>query len=188
MARLLFFAITSLDGYIEDESGDFLWATPAEDVHAFTNDVIRSVGVHLYGRKMYETMVFWETNGDDDPIGRDFATLWRAADKVVFSRTLEAVSSERTRLEREYDASTVRALKKNSPTDISISGPELAALAFADDLVDDVHLLLVPMVVGGGKRALPAGVRTRFELVDEHRFDSGFVYLKYRVAPRGPWG
>lgn len=185
MARLLFFAITSLDGYIEDESGDFTWAAPAEDVHAFTNDVIRPVGVHLYGRKMYETMVFWETNGDDDPIGRDFATLWRAADKVVFSRTLDAVSSERTRLEREFDASTLHAMKASSPTDISISGPELAAHAFAAGLIDDVHLLLVPMVVGGGKRALPAGLRARLELVNEHRFASGFVYLKYQVAAKG---
>lgn len=184
MARLLFFAITSLDGYIEDESGDFMWAAPAEDVHAFTNDVIRPVGVHLYGRKMYETMVFWEANGDDDPIGRDFATMWRAADKVVFSRTLTAVASERTRLERAFDPSMVRAMKANSPTDISISGPELAAHAFAAGLVDDVHLLLVPTLVGGGKRALPAGARISLALVDEHRFASGFVYLKYQVSAK----
>jgi dihydrofolate reductase len=179
MASLTYLAIASIDGYVEDEQGIFDWAAPDEEVHAFINDLARPWGTHLYGRRMYETMVWWET-GDHAAVYRDYAEIWRAAEKVVFSRTLHTVSSERTRIEREFDAATVRRLKESSRSDISIGGAELAGQAVAEGLVDECHLLLGPVLVGGGKRALPAGVHAELELLDERRFRSGVVYLHYR--------
>lgn len=186
MASLAYVAIASLDGYIEDEQGKFDWATPDEEVHAFVNDLVRPVGTELYGRRMYETMVYWETGGGDQAsVYRDYAQIWRAAEKVVYSRTLQAVSSERTRIEREFDPSAIRRLKESSRSDITIGGAELAGHAIAGGLVDECHLFLAPVLVGGGKRALPSGVHVEMELSDERRFRSGFVYLHYRFVPKG---
>jgi dihydrofolate reductase len=181
VANLIYFSIASLDGYVEDEAGRFDWAAPDEEVHAFANDLERPVGTHLYGRRMYETMVYWETDDDEAPVARDYAASWRAAEKVVYSRSLETVSSERTRIEREFDAAAIRRLKASSQSDITIGGAELAGHAFAEGLVDECHLLLVPVLVGGGKRALPAGVRAELELLEARSFRSGVVYLHYRL-------
>ena len=181
MASLIYAAIASLDGYVEDEQGEFDWAAPDEEVHAFVNDLERPVGTHLYGRRMYETMVYWETDDDDAAVARDYAEVWRAAEKVVYSRTLQTVSSERTRIEREFDAAAVKRLKESARSDISIGGAELAGQAITEGLVDECHLFLGPVLVGGGKRALPAGVHSGLELLDERRFRSGFVYLHYRL-------
>ena len=181
MANLIYSAIASLDGSIEDEQGRFEWAAPDEEVHAFVNDLERPVGTYLYGRRMYETMVYWETDDDQAPVARDFGEIWRAAEKVVYTRTLPTVSSERTRIEREFDVATIRRLKESSASDISIGGPELAGQAIAEGLVDECHLLLAPVVVGGGKRAMPIGVRAELELLEERRFGSGFVFLHYRL-------
>ena len=180
MARLTYLAIASLDGYVEDEQGKFDWAAPDEEVHAFVNELERPVGNHLYGRRMYETMVWWET-GDHEGVYRDYAEIWRAAEKVVYSRTLETVSSERTRIAREFDAAAIRQLKESSRSDISIGGAELAGQAIAEGLVDECHLFLGPVLVGGGKLALPTGVHAELELLDEQRFQSGVVYLHYRL-------
>ena len=180
MARLTYLAIASLDGYVEDEQGKFDWAAPDEEVHAFVNDLARPWGTHLYGRRMYETMVWWET-GDHAAVYRDYAEIWRAAEKVVYSRTLQTVSSNRTRIEREFDATAIRRLKETSRSDMSIGGAELAGQAVVEELVDECHLFLVPVLVGGGKRALPAGVHAELELCDERRFRSGVVYLHYRL-------
>jgi dihydrofolate reductase len=189
VARLIYSAIASLDGYVEDEHGRFDWAAPDEEVHAFVNDLERPIGTYLYGRRMYETMLFWEgvSTGDAQPaVFRDFAQIWRAADKIVYSRTLRRVSSGRTRLERNLDSGAIRALKETSERDISVGGAELAGEAIAAGLVDECHLFLVPIVVGGGKRALPESVRLRLELLEERRFGSGVVYLHYgiTVSPR----
>ena len=184
MAKLICSTIASLDGYVEDASGRFDWAAPDEEVHAFVNDLERSVGTYLYGRRMYETMVFWETvsTGPDQPeVGRDFAEIWRAAEKVVYSRALQAVSSSRTRIERDFDPEAIRRLKAAPGPDITIGGAELAGRAIAAGLVDECHLFLVPILVGGGKRALPDDVRVQLELLDERRFRSGVVHLHYRV-------
>jgi dihydrofolate reductase len=182
MARLIYSAIASLDGYIEDASGKFDWAAPDEELHGFVNDLERPIGTYLYGRRMYETMVAWETMDDPHPIMRDYAEIWRASDKVVYSRTLDAVSSSRTRLEREFEPDAVRALKEAAESDISIGGPGLAAEALRAGLVDECHLFLHPIVVGAGKPALPDGVRIELELTAERRFASGVVYLAYRVS------
>ena len=181
MARLIYSAITSLDGYVEDEQGNFDWAKPDEEVHTFANELERPVRTHLYGRRMYETMVYWETAGEQAAVTRDYAEIWRAAEKVVYSRTLHEVSSERTRIERELDAAVIKRLRETSRSDITIGGAELAGQAIAGDLVDECHLFVVPVLVGGGKRALPAGVHTELELLDERRFRSGVVYLRYRL-------
>ncbi len=181
MAKLIYSAIASLDGYIENEDGRFDWAEPDEEVHAFINDLERPVGTYLYGRRMYETMVYWETDDDRAAVTRDFAEIWRAAEKVVYSRTLRTVSSERTRIEREFDAAAIRRLKESSRSDITIGGAELAGHAIAEGLVDECHLFLAPVLVGGGKRALPAGVHAELDLLDERRFRSGVVYLHYRL-------
>ena len=175
---LVYSTLASLDGYIEDADGKFGWAAPDPEVHAFFNEVERPIGTHLYGRRMYETMAAWETIDDERPFMRDYAELWRAAEKVVYSRSLEAVSSARTRLEREFDPEAVRRLKESSQ--VSVGGAELAAEAIKAGLVDEYHLFLVPTVVGAGKRALPEGVRLDLELLDERRFGSGVVYLRYR--------
>jgi dihydrofolate reductase len=185
MAKLIYSAIASLDGYVEDESGRFDWAAPDDEVHAFVNELERSVGTFLYGRRMYETMVFWETVGtgaEQPAVVRDFAQIWQAAGKIVYSRTLNGVSSERTRLERNFDPPAVQQLKQSSEPDITVGGAELAGQAISAGLVDECHLLLVPIIVGGGRRALPAGVRRQLQLLDERRFSSGVVHLRYAVS------
>jgi dihydrofolate reductase len=184
MARLIYSAITSLDGYVEDEAGKFGWAAPDDEVHAFVNDLERPIGTYLYGRRMYETMVFWETvsTGAQQPrVIREFAEIWRSAEKIVYSRTLQTASSARTRIERVFDPDTIRRLKETSGPDITIGGAELGGQAIAAGLVDECHLFIGPIVVGGGKRALPDDVRTQLELLDERRFDGGVVHLHYRV-------
>ena len=182
MAKLIYSAIASLDGYIEDEAGRFDWAEPDEEVHRFVNELERSVGTYLLGRRMYEVMVYWETIelADQPPFIRDFAEIWRAAQKVVYSTTLKTVASARTRLEREFDADAVRRLKAEAGRDVTVSGPELAAQAFRAGLVDELRLFVAPVVVGGGKKALPDDVRLRLEVIDERRFRNGTVHLRYR--------
>lgn len=185
MAKLIYAAITSLDGYVEDEQGSFDWAVPDEQLHAFVNDLERPIGTYLYGRRMYETMVFWETAeaGPDEPaVFADYAEIWRAAEKVVYSRTLPTATSARTRIEPELDPDAVRALKQTAGSDIAIGGAELAGQALAAGLVDECHLFLCPVVVGGGKRALPDHLRTQLELLDERRFANGVVHVHYRVG------
>jgi dihydrofolate reductase len=182
MARLIYSALTSLDGYTEDADGRFDWAAPDDEVHRFVNDLERPIGTYLYGRRMYDVMVAWETMEDDHPAMRDYTAIWRAADKVVYSRTLEEVASARTRIEREFDPAAIRAMKDSAAADISIGGPELAGQALRAGLVDECHLLLSPIVVGGGNPALPDGVRVPLELLGERRFGNGVVHLHYRVA------
>jgi len=185
MAKLIYSAIASLDGYVADENGNFDWAAPDEEVHAFVNDLERPIGTYLYGRRMYEVMKYWETaptTGDQAPVVRDYAELWQVADKVVYSKTLEEVSSARTRIERDFDPEAVRKLKASAARDITVGGPELAAQAIKAGLVDEVHLFLTPVVVGGGNPALPSGVRVNLELLDERRFGHGVVHLHYRTA------
>jgi dihydrofolate reductase len=181
MAKLIYSAIMSLDGYIADEDGNFDWAEPDEEVHTFLNDLERPVGTYLYGRRMYEVMVAWETVTDQTPFSRDFAEIWRAADKVVYSRTLATPSSARTRIERDFDPEAVRQLKAAAERDLTVGGPNLAAHAFRAGLVDECHLWVAPMVVGGGNQALPDKVRVPLELLDERRFGNGVVYLRYRT-------
>ena len=178
---LIYAMIASLDGYVEDGSGRFDWAAPDEEVHAFVNELERPIGTYLYGRRMYETMVAWETMDDEHPVVRDFAELWRAAEKIVYSRSLESASSARTRVEHDFDAGAVRRLKESAQGDIGIGGPELAGQAIAAGLVDECHLIVVPVLVGGGKRAFPDGVRVDLELLDERRFAGGAVYLRYKL-------
>jgi dihydrofolate reductase len=185
MARLIYSVLASLDGYNADEDGNFDWAAPDEEVHRFVNDLERPVGTYLYGRRMYEVMAAWETDPtipDQSPTMRDFAQLWQAADKVVFSRTLAAPTTARTRIEREFDPEAVRQLKAAAGRDLSVGGPQLAAHAFKAGLVDECHLFLAPMVVGGGNQALPDHLRLRLELLDEHRFGNGTVFLHYRTS------
>jgi dihydrofolate reductase len=183
VAKLIYSAITSLDGYVADEDGNFDWAAPDEEVHSFVNDLERPVGTYLYGRRMYETMLAWETMSlDDQPaVVRDFAAIWRAADKIVYSRTLEAASSARTRIERDFDPEVVRQLKAAAERDITVGGPDLAAQAIKAGLVDEYHLFVAPVVVGGGTQALPTNVRLELELLDERRFGNGMVHLHYRT-------
>jgi len=183
MAKLIYTAITSLDGYVADEDGNFDWAEPDEDVHSFVNDLERPVGTHLYGRRMYDVMVYWETAhtlADQPDFIQDFARIWQAADKIVYSKTLETVSSARTRIERDFDPEAVRQLKESAGRDITVGGPDLAAQAIKAGLVDEYHLFLAPIVVGGGKQSLPDNVRLTLELVDERRFGNGTVHLRYR--------
>jgi dihydrofolate reductase len=183
MAKLIYSAITSLDGYLADEDGNFAWAEPDEEVHAFVNDLERPVGTYLYGRRMYEVMVARETmdtGSYQTPVMRDFAELWRAAEKIVYSKTLETVSSARTRIERDFDPQAVRQMKTSAERDITVSGPDLAAQAITAGLVDEFQLFVAPIVVGGGKRSLPDNVRLELELLDERRFGNGMVHLHYR--------
>ncbi|MGZ5353579.1 MAG: dihydrofolate reductase family protein [Actinomycetota bacterium] len=185
MGRLVYAALMSLDGYVADEDGRWDWAIPDLEVHAFVNDVTRPVGTHLYGRRMYEVLRAWETmdaEAGHPPEIYDFAAIWKAADKVVYSRTLETVDTARTRVEREFDVDVVREMKAAAGADLAIGGPELAARAFAAGLVDDVHLFISPAIVGGGTRSLPEQVRLDLELVDERRFGNGVVYLHHRRA------
>ena len=182
MAKLIYSAITSLDGYVADENGKFDWAEPDEEVHAFVNDLQRPVGTYLYGRRLYEVMVAWENLpdlGGQPPVIRDFAEIWRTADKVVYSRSLATVSSARTRIERDFDPEAVRRLKASAERDLTVGGADLAAQAIESGLVDEWQLLVVPIIVGGGKRSLPDGFRIRLELLDERRFANGTVYLRY---------
>ncbi|MHB1133918.1 MAG: dihydrofolate reductase family protein [Chloroflexota bacterium] len=184
MAKLIYSAMASLDGYIADEQGNFDWAEPDEEVHTFANDLERSVGTYLFGRRMYEVMMTWETDptlADQSPILRDFATIWQAADKIVYSRTLAAASTARTRIERQFDREAVRQLKARADRDLAVGGPGLASQAIEAGLVDEYHIFVVPVVVGGGKRFLPDKVRLALELLDERRFGNGMVYLRYRT-------
>ena len=184
MAKLIYSAITSLDGYVADENGDFDWSAPDPEVHAFVNDLERSVGTYLYGRRMYDVMVAWETmhtQPDPEPVMRDYTQIWQAADKVVYSRTLETASSARTRIERDFDPDAVRQLVADSPRDVSIGGPGLAGQAVAAGLVDEYHLFVSPVVVGGGTASLPGNVRLELDLLAERRFSNGVVHLHYRT-------
>jgi dihydrofolate reductase len=186
MAKLIYTAIASLDGYVADASGAFDWAFPDAEVHAFVNDLERPAGTYLYGRRLYETMVFWETAHtlpDRRAESMDFAQLWQAAEKIVYSRTLQAVSSARTRLEREFDAQAIRRLKASADREISIGGPELAAHALRAELIDELRFFIAPAIIGAGKRFLPDRLRLSLELLDERRFKGGFVYLSYRLRP-----
>jgi dihydrofolate reductase len=185
MAKLIYSAICSLDGYIEDTDGRFDWAVPDEEVHRFINELERPVGTYLYGRRMYETMAVWETGFDlaaEPPQIHDFARIWQTADKIIFSRTLEAVSTRKTRLERNFDPVAIMHLKRTAEQDISIGGPDLATHAFRAGLIDECQLFLTPILVGGGKPALPDKIRQELQLLEERRFDNGMVYLRYRVG------
>jgi dihydrofolate reductase len=181
LAKLIYSAIASLDGYVADPDGNFDWAAPDEEVHAFVNDLERPIGTHLYGRRMYEVMAAWETIEDDHPAMRDFAEIWRAADKVVYSTMLDAVATGKTRLERTFEPDAVRRTKASADRDISIGGPGLAAYALEAGLVDELHFFAVPVIVGAGTHWLPDGIRFDLELLDERRFASGVVHLHYRV-------
>jgi dihydrofolate reductase len=184
VARLIYTAITSLDGYVADKNGNFDWAAPDEEVHAFVNDLERGAGTYLYGRRMYEVMAFWETAhtlADQTPAIKDYAAIWQAADKIVYSSTLEKVTSARTRIERDFDPQVVRQMKAEARRDISVGGPHLAAEAIAAGLVDEYHLFVTPVMVGGGNSALPDDVFVNLQLVDERRFKGGVVHLHYRA-------
>lgn len=184
MAHLIYSALASLDGYIEDMDGNFDWAAPDEEMHRFINNLERPAGTHLYGRRMYETLMVWETDPNlvaHSPITRDFAEIWQAANKIVYSRTLPAVATRNTHLERNFDPEAIRQLKASAEQDILIGGPELAAQAFGAGLIDECQMFLCPIILGGGKRCFPAGVRLELELVEERRFGCGVVFLRYRT-------
>ena len=187
MAKLIYSAIASADGYVEDAAGAFGWGAPAEELLSFINDLERPVGTYLYGRRMYQTMVYWETAHpglDQPPCVREFAGIWQAAEKIVYSKTLASAPTARTRIERAFDPDAVRQLKTVTEQDITIGGADLAGQAIKAGLVDELQLMLVPAIVGGGKRALPADVRSDLELLDTRRFACGAVYLRY--CPRSP--
>jgi dihydrofolate reductase len=182
MAKLIYSAIASLDGYVADEHGRFDWAEPDEELHSFVNDLERPIGTYLYGRRMYEVMRYWETAhtlADEPPVILDYAGIWQAAEKIVYSTTLESASSARTRIERDFEPEAVRQLKASAERDLSVGGPELAGQAIKAGLVDEYHLFLVPFVVGAGTRLLPDKARLKLELLDEHRFGNGVVQLHY---------
>ena len=184
MAKLIYSGITSLDGYVADDDGNFDWSVPDEELHTFVNDLERPIGTYLYGRRMYEVMVYWETIttlADQPAFVRDFTDIWQAADKIVYSTTLETVSSARTRIERDFDPDAVRQMKAAVGRDITVGGPDLAAQAIKAGLVDECHLFITPIVVGGGKHFLPNNVRQKLELLDERRFGNGVVHLHYRT-------
>jgi dihydrofolate reductase len=184
MAKLIYATPTSLDGYIADETGNPGWAAPDEEGFAFINDLVRPIGVYLYGRKMYETMAVWETPDvipGPTPAMLDFARIWQAADKIVYSKSLDTISAPKTRLEREFDPHAVRELKAQLSHDVSVGGPTLAALAIRAGLVDEYHLFVVPVMIGGGKRVLPSNAGVKLDLLDERRFANGMVYLRYRT-------
>jgi dihydrofolate reductase len=182
VAELIYSAITSLDGYVADEEGNFDWAAPDDEVHAFVNDLERPIGTYLYGRRMYEVMRYWETAhtvADQPSTVRDYAELWRAADKVVYSKTLQEATTARTRIERDFDPQAIREMKATADRDLSVGGPGLAARAIEAGLVDEFLRFVAPIVVGGGTRWLPEGVRIELELGDERRFGGGVVFLRY---------
>ncbi len=184
MGNLIFVANTSVDGFTEDRDGKFDWTEPGEDTFGFVTNLVRAAPTHLYGRRMYETMMVWETDPNlaaVSPLRRDFAEAWQAADKIVYSRTLETPSTRKTQLEQTFDPETIRQLKAASKHDLLIGGPELAAHAFRAGLIDEYHLFLIPIIVGGGKSALPDNVRLELELSAERRFRNGTVYLRYRT-------
>ena len=184
MAKLIYAAISSLDGYVADSGGNFDWSMPSEEVHRFVNNLERRIGTYLYGRRMYEVMRYWETasTGNGEPsAAQEFAKMWQATDKIIYSRSLESVSTARTRLEREFDPAAIRQMKTDASRDIAVSGPTLAGQAMKLGLVDECHLFLSPIVVGGGTSALPDNVRVQLELLDERRFSNGLVHLHYRV-------
>jgi dihydrofolate reductase len=183
VAKLIYSAISSLDGYVADEDDNFDWGEPDEEVHTFVNDLVRPVGTFLYGRRLYEVMIAWETMdlADQPPYIQDFAEIWQAAEKVVYSKTLETVSSAKTRIERDFEAEAVRQMNAGAERDVHVGGPHLATQAFEAGLVDECHLFIAPIVVGGGKQSLPDGVRLKLELLDERRFGNGMVFLRYRT-------
>ena len=184
MAKLIYAVISSLDGYVADSEGNFDWSMPSEEVHRFVNNLERRIGTYLYGRRMYEVMRYWETasTGNGEPsAGQEFAKTWQATDKIIYSRSLENVSTARTKLEREFDPAVIRRMKADASRDIAVSGPTLAGQAMKLGLVDECHLFLSPIVVGGGTPALPDNVRIQLELLDERRFGNGVVHLHYRV-------
>jgi len=185
MAKLLFTAITSLDGHYEDERGAFDWGTPDEEVFGFINDLERPIGTYLYGRRMYEAMVFWETAQslvDHQSPEQDFTETWQAVDKVVYSKSLSTVSSAKTRIERNFDSKVIQEMKSMKVCDITVSGPNLAAQAFPAGLVDECQFFLTPVVLGGGKPSLPNDIRFECELLNERRFGSGVVFVHYRIS------
>jgi dihydrofolate reductase len=184
MGKLIYSAITSLDGYVEDAGGGIEWGMPDEEVFRFVNDTLRPVGTYLFGRRMYESMVYWETAtvADAPPFVREFAALWKAADKTVYSTSLETVSSARTGLKRAFEPGAIREMKAALEGDVTVGGPDLAAQAFEAGLVDECQLFLTPVVLGGGKPSLPKDVHLQLQLLDERRFDSGVVFLRYRTA------
>jgi dihydrofolate reductase len=186
MARLIYAINTSLDGYSVDADGSFDWSEPSEEVHQFFNDLIRPVGTHLYGRRMYEVMSFWESidaTADEPAVMIEFGQLWQQSDKVVFSTTLTEVTTSRTRVEPTFAPADIAAWKASSESDLSIGGPELAAAALQARLVDDIHLIVAPIILGGGRRALPDAVRSDLALVSVDRFDTGALHLHYRLSP-----
>ena len=185
MVKLVYGIITeSLDGFVTDENGSLDWTEPDEEVHSFVNDLVRPVGTFLFGRRMYEVMLAWETmdTHGEPPYIEDFAGIWKSADKIVYSRTLEKTSSARTRIERDFDPAAVRRMKATAKGDIEIGGPELAGQAISAGLVDELHLLIAPVIIGGGKRLFPENIRAQLHLVDKRRFGNGVVYLSYRTA------
>ena len=184
MAKLIYSTITSVDGYVADEEGKFGWAEPDAEVHAFINDLERPVGTYLYGRRMYETMAGWETDASlaaQSALMREFAEIWQAAEKIVYSKTLETTATRRTRIERDFDPEAVRTMKASAGRDLAVGGPTLAVQAFRAGLVDECHLFVAPIIVGGGKQSLPDDVRLELELLAERRFDGGMVHLRYRA-------
>jgi dihydrofolate reductase len=184
MAKLIYVLNVSLDGYIADQDGKFDWGAPGEEYYSFINDLLRPVGTYLYGRRLYELMQVWETDpavAAQSPAAREFAAIWQAADKVVYSRTLQAAATTRTRIERDFDPGAVRHLKAAAERDVTVGGPALGAHAITAGLVDEYQLFVWPAVVGGGTRFLPDRVRFQLELVDERRLGNGVVYLRYRT-------
>ncbi len=182
MSALIYSAIMSLDGYVADERGEFDWAAPDQAVHAFVNDLERPIGTYLYGRRMYEVMLAWETMADEEAVMQDYTSIWQAADKIVYSTSLDAVRTSRTRLERDFDPSAVQQLKQDSDRDLSVGGPGLAGAALRAGVVDECHFFLAPIAVGGGTAALPAGLHLGLDLLEHRRFGNGMVYLRYRVT------
>jgi dihydrofolate reductase len=184
MAKLIYAINASVDGYIEDKTGSFEWSEPDPELHQYITDFERGIGTHLYGRRLYETLAVWETDPSfaaQSPILADYAQVWQAADKIVYSRTLESPLTARTRIERRFDPEAVRQLVSTAKQDVGIGGPELAAQAFRAGLVDEFHLFVAPVIIGSGKPALPTDMFVKLELLDEHRLASGAVDLHYRV-------
>jgi dihydrofolate reductase len=185
LAKLIYTAITSLDGYVADEFDKFDWAVPSEAVHNYINELERPIGSYLYGRRLYEVMVGWETvhaESDQPPYIRDYATIWQTAEKTVYSKSMERVSSSRTRIERDFDPDKIRMMKETSVRNLSIGGPNIAAQAIKAGLVDEYHFFVTPILVGGGKQCLPEKVRLKLELLDECRFDNGMVHIHYATV------
>ena len=190
MAKLIYSAITSLDGYVADANGKFDWSEPDEEVHSFVNDLERPIGIYLYGRRMYEVMVYWDKADrftEAPSYVQDYARIWQAADKVVYSTTLDSVSSAKTRIAEHFDPGGIRQLKEIADRDISIGGADLAGQAIMAGLVDDYHLLVSPVVVGGGHKALPDDIRVKLQLRDHRSFANGVVHLHYQLPPKDEW-